>query len=247
MPLRIVATDLLVPPFSLVLVILAGLLLRRRRRLSGSLLTWSGVLGLLLLAVPAVGESLVLLLERDLPLTSPTDRPPKAIVILGGEGARGASPQLAIANLGPYTLERVRAAAELYRHAHLPILTSGGSARSDEPPLADVMADSLTHDFQVPVRWSEPVSRDTWENARLSAGILRAQGISSVYVVTHGWHMRRAIIAFEQAGIAVTAVPVRLDAPPKWEAWDLVPCIRGWQTSYFALHEWIGYAYYVLR
>ena len=38
------------------------------------------------------------------------------------------------------------------------------------------MRDSLTQDFQVPVRWVEDRSRDTWQNARDSAAILRANG-----------------------------------------------------------------------
>jgi uncharacterized SAM-binding protein YcdF (DUF218 family) len=44
-----------------------------------------------------------------------------------------------------------------------------------------LMADSLVHDFQVPAQWVERESRDTWENARLSAAILHQQGITSVY------------------------------------------------------------------
>ena len=62
------------------------------------------------------------------------------------------------------------------------------------------MADSLRDDFQVPVSWVEDASDDTWENAAFSAEILKKRGIHSVYVVTQGWHMRRAMLAFRHAG-----------------------------------------------
>ena len=60
----------------------------------------------------------------------------------------------------------------------MPILVTGGALHEAEPPIATVMADSLVHDFQVPVQWIETASRDTWENAHLSAAILREQGIT---------------------------------------------------------------------
>ena len=104
----------------------------------------------------------------------------------------------------------MRAGALLHRRTGLPILVTGGTLRTSEPPVAALMADSLVHDFQVPARWVERESRDTWENARLSAAILHEQGITSVYVVTQAWHMRRAIVAFADTGITVTAAPTLL-------------------------------------
>ena len=73
------------------------------------------------------------------------------------------------------------------------------------------MAQSLTDDFRTPPRWVEAKSADTWENARFSADILRAEGITSVYVVTHAWHMRRAVLAFQGTGLTVT---VKAAVPP---------------------------------
>ncbi len=246
MPFKAVAIALLVPPTSLLLVALLGLLIERRYRRIGRFLSWSGMLGLLALAMPAVGGSLIVALERNLPLTPPRDSPPQAIVILGGDVLRSGT-QTLILHLGPLSLERVRAGAVMFRLTRLPILVSGGPLREGEPPLAAVMADSLVHDFQVPVRWTETVSHDTWENAHMSAAILREQGIRSVYVVTQAWHMRRAIMAFADTGITVTAAPPRFDRMPTPLWADFVPEIAGWRASYYALHEWIGCAYYVLR
>jgi len=59
--------------------------------------------------------------------------------------------------------------------------------------------------------------------------------------------MRRAIMAFAAAGITATAAPPRLDRLPTPFSENFVPNVAGWQESYYALHEWIGCAYYSFR
>jgi uncharacterized SAM-binding protein YcdF (DUF218 family) len=243
---RAVATVLLVPPISLLLVGLVGALIDRRHRRTGRVLTWAGLVGLLLLAMPVTGGSLMIALERDLPLTPPPASPPQAIIILGGDVVRGGIRSVAL-DLGPISLERLATGAALSRRTGLPILVSGGSLREGDASVAALMADSLQRDFQVPVRWIEAGSLDTWENAHMSAAILREQGFRSIYVVTQAWHLRRAIKAFADTGITVTAAPPRLDRLSAPLAANLVPEVAGWQASYLALHEWIGCVYYALR
>ncbi len=225
--------------------ILAGVaLLRSFPRLARWLIGVAALL-LLALAMPAVAGTMLCALERNLPMTPPADKPPGAIVILGADVDRtDAQPG---ATVGHLTLERLRAGAALQRKTRLPILVSGGLIGDEPPPVAVLMRDSLTQDFQVPVRWTEDRSRDTWQNARDSAVILRAAGIDSIYLVTHSWHERRALIAFAGTGIAVTAAPTPLDRPGGPIASDFVPRVSSWVTSYYALHEWIGGAWYALR
>ena len=109
------------------------------------------------------------------------------------------------------------------------------------------MAQSLKDDFQTPARWVEDKSIDTWQNAHFSADILRADGITSIYLVTHSWHMRRALVAFQGTGLTVTAAPTSLDDPLKPDLGDFLPRAAGWQAGFYAIHEWIGYAWYKLR
>lgn len=244
--LKSAAEALLLPPVSLLLLALAGLLIEQRYRQLGRCMAWVGLVSVLVLAMPVVGGSLLIALERDLPLTPPAAAPPQAIVILGGELQRSGT-TIVVLHPGPLSFDRLRAGAILYRLTHLPILITGGRRRPGEPSIAAVMADSMEHDFQVPVQWIEGSARDTWENAQFSAAILHQHNISSVYMVTQAWHMRRALIAFAHTGITVTAVPTRLDRLATPLVMGFVPVVGGWRDSFYAMHEWIGCAWYELR
>jgi uncharacterized SAM-binding protein YcdF (DUF218 family) len=237
---------LAMPPTGFVLLVAVGLLMRGTWHRTGRRLAWASLIALLLLGMPIVSYSMMLALETSLPTTPPLDHPPQAIIVLGAEVIRTHDEKLGI-RPGLLTLDRLRTAAELHRRTGLPILATGGTTQPDTPAVGLVMAESLTEDFQTPPRWVEAKSADTWENARFSATILRAEGISSVYVVTHSWHMRRAILAFQGTGLTVTAFPTALDDPLAFDLYDFLPRGSGWQAGYFALHEWIGYAWYALR
>lgn len=233
------------PPLCFLYMVLAGFAIERIRRPTGRWLIGFGLAGLIVLSLPVFASSLTVALERNLPMTPPANAMPAAIVILGGDVSRiGEAP---FARSGPLTLDRLRAGAALHRRTGLPILVTGGTVQTDRPAVATIMATSLREDFQVPVAWIEPASADTWENAIFSAEILKIQGIHSVYLVTQGWHMRRAVLAFRHAGLVVTAAPTSFDPPFDPLASDFLPHASAWQWSYYALHEWIGCAWYAMR
>lgn len=237
---------LLLPPANLPLLAVAGLIVRRWHRRLGDLLTAASCVLLLVTSMPFFGGNLLVAMERHLPSDDVPGSKPGAIVILTGDIDRygGDDPGF---GLGRLSLERERAGSALFRRVQLPVLITGGVLRRGDPPIAAVMAQSLRDDFKIPVRWIEPRSRDTWENAEYSAEILRANGINSVYLVTHAWHMRRAILAFHHFGINVIPAPVQLDRYPGLSVYDLLPDVVGWQISYYVAHECLGYADYALR
>jgi uncharacterized SAM-binding protein YcdF (DUF218 family) len=109
------------------------------------------------------------------------------------------------------------------------------------------MARSLHDEFGITVRWVEPAAANTWENAQFSAAMLHAAGINSVYLVSQAWHIRRAVMAFARFGIATTPAPLRFERTPRFTLDEFFPRITAMRSSYFALHEWIGCAYYALR
>jgi uncharacterized SAM-binding protein YcdF (DUF218 family) len=229
------------PPGGLVLLGLACLLFLPPRW--GRLMAGGVLAALLVLGMPLTAG--ILLASLDPGPDAPPTGPPQAIVILSGDAMRLPDPNLL--DPGPFTLERLRAGAALHRRTGLPILVSGGRMPPARMPLAEMMAISLAEDFQAPVRWREEASRSTWENAQMSAALLREAGVERVLLVTHAWHMRRSLGVFRHFGLEATAAPVRPLAWPRGRLGDFIPQPSGWQGSHHALHEWIGIAFYRLR
>jgi uncharacterized SAM-binding protein YcdF (DUF218 family) len=236
---------LLLPPVGLLLLgLLAGLVAWRRSR--AGLLAALAAAGVILLATPLVAGLLLSGLQaapvaRD---TAPPDGQPwGAIIILGGDFERGRDGP----DIGPLTLERLRAGAALHRAHGLPILVTGGALRRGQPSLATLMARSLRADFGVPARWVEAEAADTRQNAEFAVALLRADGISGALLVSQAWHLPRAMGAFARQGFAVQPAPVRPMAAPLFEARALVPRADHLADSWFAIHEWVGRAFYALR
>lgn len=231
--------DVLLPPASLAVLALLLLLFSGRwaRGLAVLALAFLIVLGLPMVATAMLNS-----------LAPPPAAPgpePGAIVILSADAIRVGGP----VDLEPglLTLDRLRAGAALQRRTGLPILVSGGQYVESDTTLASMMGASLQEDFRVPVRWQEDRSADTWQNAALSAAILREAGISRVYLVTHAWHMRRSLVAFRAFGLDPVPVSVRPPYTPPFTWRQLVINTSSWLNSYYALHEMVGIAYYRLR
>ncbi len=236
--------DIALPPASLAVAALALLALGRRWARQAAA---AALLILVALSIPLVANALLSSLGAGPATPGP---PPRAIVILSADGIRIddiADQGAADLEPGPLTLDRIRAGAALARSTGLPILVSGGSAGEAHTPLGAMMADSLRDDFRIPARWEENRSVDTWQNAAFSAEILRGEAIERVYLVTHAWHLPRAMIAFRRAGLDPVPAPVR--PPHLWPVtWhELLPRSSSWYNSYIALHEWVGLLYYRYR
>jgi uncharacterized SAM-binding protein YcdF (DUF218 family) len=241
LPLGFLAIDPFLPPSSLAVCALLALLLFRRW---GRPLAILVLVPLVLLSVPIVAQVLIVSLDVPAGPVPPDGPAPGAIVILSADVERAAAPM--DADVGPLTLERERAGAALARRTGLPVLVTGGLVTAP-PPVGQMMAASMAADFGVPVRWTEDRSATTWENASFSAPMLRQAGIGRVYLVTHAWHMRRALLAFRRAGIDAVPAPVRMDPGPRWTLGELVPRTSAWERSFFALHEWLGLLFYMVR
>ena len=228
------------PVLFLALAAVAGALAWRGFRRAG-LLAMAASLASLLLATPFAAGLLFLSLERG--LDGPTSGEPRAIIILGGDMAHGRNG----IEVGPLTLERLRAGAALHRSTGLPILVTGGVLRTGQPALADLMAGSLQDDFRVPVRWVERAASDTRQNVSYSAAMLRADGTDAAWVVSQGWHLARALDAFSRVGFEAHPAPVRLEPLTPFEATDLLPRADHLGESWYAIREWVGRAFYRLR
>lgn len=237
---------LLLPPVAPLAITALGLVLLRFRRRLGLGLAWGGLALNLALALPATAGWLT---QQALP----EDLRPAPAGALAGAGAivvltAGAHRNLAdhggetVDALG---LQRARAAARLARRTGLPVLVSGGLAHGGHS-LAELTARAIA-EYGAPVRWRETGSRDTQENATLSARILAAEGIRRVALVTHALHMKRAAAEFRRAGLEVIPAPTLLPLAPDYQPSDFRPGAKAYRDSALALHELLGQAALALR
>ena len=236
----------LMPPGSLLLVMLLGLVLLRRRRALGLTLIGLSWIALYALATPYL--SALLLSSVEPPYADPRAQPGgQAIVVLGG-GIYPKAPEYGGENtVTAEELVRLRYAARLYRVLDKPILVAGGDPQRIGESEAALMKRVLQNDFRVPVRWTEPASNNTDENARFSYAILHSAGIRTIYLVTHAWHMPRARMAFEHAGFTVIPAPTEYETAKRGVLLDFLPSAWALKDSARFFHETIGLLWYRIK
>lgn len=236
----------LLPPLSLVIVLAAGLLLQRRSpRLARSLILLA-TLALFALSTPWISGHLLKSLEISDPLDPDALRTADAIVVLGG-GRRVAEAEYGGDTLNGLSLERLRYAARLHRASGLPILASGGQPGGGSLAEGNIMRHILQDEYGITPRWIEDAALSTWDNARLSARLLEQSGVRRVALVTHAWHLRRAVPQFEAQGLEVIPAGIQFSGTRVDSVSDLLPSTAGLRDSTFALHEWLGILWYKLR
>ena len=241
-----ILTSLALPPLSLLLLALLGLMLTRKHKRTGMTLV---TLALALLWGFSCNGTAVWLAQNALPGYPPTsaaqlqDNKIQAIVILGG-GVLPQAPEYGLAQPGPNTAARLRYGIWLGRQTGLPLAFAGGighgATSAQYSTEADVAARVAQQEYGVIIRWLESASRDTSDNARLLAPMLKRDGIQRIALVTQASHMPRAVIAFERAGLSVQAAPTGYTLPRRSATLEWLPSASGLQASQEVLHEWLG-------
>ena len=236
--LKKVLSALLLPPAGPLLLALFGLLLARHHPRSGRFLAGFAVLALLLMSIPLLSDSALHSLEVFPPLPPARLQEADAIVIVGG-GTYYAAPEYGGDTVSAATLERCRYGARLARASKLPVLVSGGAVFGGQPE-ARAMAALLKDEMGVPVRFVEEAARDTRENAELSAHMLKKAGLQRIVLVSHAWHLPRAVALFQAQGLSVIPAPTAYTtAKPDWVE-KLLPTALALRHMAEFLHEWLG-------
>jgi uncharacterized SAM-binding protein YcdF (DUF218 family) len=171
------------------------------------------------------------------------------VILLGGAMGSGHVAQAHHQPVLNNAAERMSAtAALLLRHPNLPVVFTGGEGAllgtgPSEADRAKVFFDSLGIAAHR-VRY-ESASRNTYENAVLTAQVHGVNKTEKWLLLTSAWHMPRSMATFEKAGWNVTAYPVdyRTGATTPWSDYDLQSGSEHWQIL---LHEWVGMLAYRL-
>lgn len=244
--LKPVLTSLVMPLVFLPLLGLLGLVLVARRKRSGWVL---GVVAFAALWLLSCQGTAVWLAQNALPQYLPVtaaqlkDEKVQAIVVLGG-GMYPQAPEYSSAQPGPATLARLRYGIWLSKQTGLPVAFSGGTgwaAGSDlKATEAEVAARVAMEEFGFSMRWVENKSRDTAENARLTAPMLKRDGITRIALVTDALHMPRALVAFEPTGLVVTPATMGYALPTKFSVLQWLPTVDGLAGSTRVIHEVLG-------
>jgi len=238
----------LLPPGALILLGGFGLLLVviRRRRLGWTLFGLSLVTAVAL-TLPLVSSYGVRTLQVHPPLSPDVTQLDAEVIVVLSADFHADLPEYGVDVPGPLSLERCRYGAYLARRTGLPLLVSGGVLRPDRPAISVRLAAYIEGELGVSVRWTEERSRTTHENALFTAELLRAAGIDRVALVSHAWHLPRAVSAFERTGLSVLPAPTAPAAPPQDWQHGLVPSAESFQLSVRVLHEWVGRLWYAAR
>lgn len=218
----------------------------------GRRLAWGGGLALAICGIVPLGDALIQPLESrfqrpDLDHLGPSIA---GIIVLGGgeDGHAIGAPELAGLNEAG---ERYTEAVALARR--LPaarLVFSGGSGRllTVEEPEAEGAGRLFAALGIAPDRIAlEPRSRNTYENARFTAQIVKPTPGQRWLLVTSAWHMPRAIGCFRRAGFAVEAWPVDYRAPRPLDitrVYGSVP--EGLRRIDIVMREYVGLVAYYL-
>jgi uncharacterized SAM-binding protein YcdF (DUF218 family) len=200
-------TAVVMPPASLLILILAGsLLIKSNAKLARRIILGSAA-ALWLLSTNVFSVWLHNQVVPEYPTVTAAllkEKSVQAVVVLGAgvdTGLPGGDQQMSRASL-----ERLRLGAQLSRQSGLPLVFSGGSgwgAKDTSVSEAEVAEAVLLNAFDLSLNFKESSSRDTQENAANSWALLSNQGITKIALVTHTTHMPRASIEFKRVGFDV--------------------------------------------
>jgi len=249
---RPILSSLVLPPTGPLLLALVGWLIARRWRGAGRAIGLAGWAALWLLCCngTAIWMSHTLLppVQHLAPATVAqqlTHEKVQAIVVLGG-GVYRHVPEFDGPLPGSITAARVQYGAWLSRQSGLPLAFAGGlgwanAGIADHPSEAASIRAVLERAGAPTPRWLDDRSRDTAENGLNMARQLRPEGIVRVALVTHAWHMPRAVRAFEAAGLTVLPAPMGFIVPHQRPLLEWMPSSYGLDASHQVLREWLAW------
>ncbi len=240
---------LVLPPGIIIITgLITALLIVKKRQAAALTLLGTGTLALLLFSMAPTSNMLLLPLENAFPVFNGAAGGATHIVVLGGGTVHNSPDEAGGGSVHTGAMKRLLYAFRIYQKTRLPLVLSGGRVFDPGDVESEAaIARRILMELGVPARKiiTEEKSRNTWENARF---IKKSIGSKKVILVTSAYHMRRSIYCF--AGNGITAVPAPTDFKARripHSIKTLLPSMRYFNNSYYAIREYIGLLYYRLR
>ena len=197
----------------------------------GSALALACAAALLVAALSPVGVLLVRPLEQRFPAPPDNMPPPYGLIVLGGDSSR-----------------LTEAAVLARRYPEMKVVYTGGSglligaASTAAAEARQLLIDLGTDPARIV---TEERSRNTGENARFTAALMKPTPDQTWLLMTSAFHMPRSMGLFRKAGFLVSAFPT--DYYSTGDVYDF-PFNNGPATGLrmfeIAVHEWIGLVVY---
>ena len=232
-------------------LLLLSLLVLRRWPRAGRRLVGTALAVLVLMAWKPLPEGLIRHLESHYPEMAPDARLDGYVgmVVLGGALESGRTQMAHVQPMLNDAGERMTGTVAVLRaNPSLRVLFTGGEGAlmgvgQTEAERAKMFFDSLGVNQQQ-VQY-ESASRNTYENAVLTAKLPGVDPTQRWLLVTSAWHMPRSMATFQKAGWNVTAYPVdfRTGDTSHWLDFSMASGAAEWQL---ALHELVGLLAYKL-
>jgi len=245
---------LFLPPGLSFAMMIIGLFIIRYFYATGKILIILGFASMIILSLPITAQGLNLTLEREDVLTFKQLKKSNAgaIVVLGASRYKNSIEYPDKKDsISKNALERLRYGVFLHKKSGIPLLISGGSTNGEIISEASISQTTLKELFHLKAKWLESKSINTWNNAKNSYEILNKQGIKNIILVSHADHLLRARMSFEHFGFNVTAAPLGFKAKNRgdiaYTIRDFLPSAHAMNLCSSAMHEYVGYLWYLLR
>ncbi len=230
----------ILPPGIILVLLVLALLIARKKPLLGSILSISGIVLLTTLSMPLVARYLLINLQDYPAIQSEklTINSSEGVIVILGAGRYQAAPEYGYRDeTSPLTLERLRYGAALANKLNLPVLLSGGRRNNNATSEAVMMNQVMVNVFNTHPKYLEVNGANTQQQAIEVKKVLSSHNNMKIYLVTHAWHMKRAVEAFSLQGFEVQPAPMGFAATSKIDN-HLYPSAAALASSSRALHEY---------
>ena len=237
------ASTFLYPPFPFLVLLVAGLAVKRytRFRRAGQRAHVIAVVALVLSVLPLTAKIMLLPLFQAVAVWQVGTQVGAIVVPTGGayEDTSGSW------RPSSKSMRRIGLAAAMQTRLGIPLLMTGGSLRESGISEARIVADA--YGFEAGQVWLDESARNTHENARALAARLRKLQVDRALVVTSLTHTPRMVASLHAHGLKAFAMPVPAPEIQNIGWRDLVPSNRGVALSRTASQVYGGLILYLMR